>query len=59
MDPEQNSKSEQLEALWKFKSQIEPNQNPDLSTLWANFTFTSELNFSKGQQNLAPHLLKD
>lgn len=28
MDPEQNSKSEQLEALRKFKSQIEPNQNP-------------------------------
>lgn len=27
MDPKQNSKPEQLEALQKFKSQTEPNQN--------------------------------
>lgn len=58
MNAEQNSKSKQLEVFQKFKSQTEQ-KIPDLSTLWANFRFTSKLNLSKGQQNLAPHLLKD
>lgn len=46
MDPKLNCKSEQLEALWKFKSQAK-SKIPGLITLWPNFRFTSRVQLSQ------------
>lgn len=59
MDSEENSKSNSWKHYGSSNLKLNQTKIPDLSILWANVRFTSELKFSKGQQNLAPHLLKD